>query len=379
MVVQFFALLVQLVLVSHVSRRLSAIPEDLDAYRKGSSLLSQSRTPSLLEVHKLVYFMQEADKPSCGLKSGEVSCLRTLSTGGRHVMKRLPAYLVVGGLLILTNSSCTESRIQTKEESSIEQQGQQETENPAEIVGKDGAPMDLVPAGSFLMGSPEGVGRDDEHPEHEVWLDDYYIDRYEVTVELFAKCVQAGVCSEEHIRTVDDDPACNYGDANRVNHPMNCVDWFGMKTYCEWAGKRLPTEAEWERAARGTDGRMYPWGNEEATCEHAVMDEDKTQDCEGATELPYTEPGGTKIMGVGPYGSHNLGGNVGEWCLDIYDETFYTRSPNKNPVNTDEGRFRATRGGDCRYTSKNVTTYRTKVPPNGQSFTLGGRCAVRER
>ena len=246
---------------------------------------------------------------------------------------------------------------------------------PKEIVGRDGAPMDLVPAGSFIMGSPEGVGRNDEHPEHEVWLDDFYIDRYEVTVGRFEKCVQAWVCTEDSFRTVTDDPACNYGDADRTDHPMNCVDWVGMEEYCDWAGKRLPTEAEWEKAARGTDGRIYPWGNEEPTCEHALMSFDSEKTRCSTLKPPFTQQVGGKFKGVGTYGTHNLGGNVAEWCEDLYLSTFYAVSPQRNPVNRRKGSRRSARGGSSEHSAQETcSTFRISADPLFNS--IGGRCVA---
>ena len=290
-------------------------------------------------------------------------------------MKRLPVYLIVGSFFI--SSSCTDPRGQTKTESV--EQSQQEKDRPAEIVGKDGAPMDLVPAGSFIMGSPEGVGRDDEHPEHEVWLDVFYIDRYEVTVDRFEKCVQAGKCNKEHYQTNEDHETCNYGEPSRHNHPMNCLDWFGLQEYCTWAGKRLPTEAEWGKAARGVDGRTYPWGEEKTTCDHAVIYLVEKEFCDEPDNVPYTQPVGAKPKGVGPYGTHNLAGNVSEWCGDWYDEAYYSTSPKKNPVNNiDVEKKKVIRGGcgsdDPRATR---TALRSKGYPTFQDGIMGGRCIAK--
>ncbi|MEO6308523.1 MAG: SUMF1/EgtB/PvdO family nonheme iron enzyme, partial [Nitrospiraceae bacterium] len=122
-----------------------------------------------------------------------------------------------------------------------------------EITGKDGAPMVLVPAGEFTMGSNDGS--DDEKPAHQVSLDAYYLDKYEVTVWQYAKFLKARGVNGPPMWTTMDQPL-------HQKRPVVNVDWSDANTYCEWAGKRLPTEAEWEKAARGTDGRVYPWGNE---------------------------------------------------------------------------------------------------------------------
>lgn len=128
----------------------------------------------------------------------------------------------------------------------------------SEITGKDGAPMVLIPAGEFWMGSPEGQGATGENPRHQVSLDGFYMDKFEVAVARYAEFWRAkNLRKPMYWDQVD--------SSKHGNLPVIGVDWHDAKSYCEWAGKRLPTEAEWEKAARGTDGRMYPWGNEQPT------------------------------------------------------------------------------------------------------------------
>ncbi len=129
--------------------------------------------------------------------------------------------------------------------------------------------MVLIQAGDFWMGCNPKVDSecaDDEKPGRKVYLDEYFIDKTEVTVEQYGRCVQEGRCKKP-----DADKYSNFGKSGRGKHPVNEVNWNDAKSYCEWADKRLPTEAEWEKAARGTDGRKYPWGNQKASCEYAVM------------------------------------------------------------------------------------------------------------
>ncbi|MGQ0696477.1 MAG: formylglycine-generating enzyme family protein, partial [Nitrospiraceae bacterium] len=171
------------------------------------------------------------------------------------------------------------------------------------ITGKDGAPMVLVPAGEFTMGSDNGD--EDESPIHRVYVNAFYIDKFEVTNGRFAKFVDA-IQSEPPWGFADKDTPVT--DANR---PVRWVNWMDAMSYCLWAGKRLPTEAEWEKAARGTDGRLYPWGNDPPTSAHAVFGL-KEGDAETVSLI------GNRMKGQSPYGAHDLAGNLYEWVTDWY-------------------------------------------------------------
>lgn len=163
----------------------------------------------------------------------------------------------------------------------------------------DGMILLYIPASEFTMGSNDGEL--DEKPERLVFLDAFWIDKTEVTQSMYAKCTSDG-CKK---------PACGYdGD----NYPVVCVDWKSANAYCEWVGRRLPTEAEWEKAARGTDNRIYPWGNEPASCEFAVMD-DLTGSGNGCGQNSAWEVGSI-AEGVSPYGALDMAGNVAEWVAD---------------------------------------------------------------
>ena len=235
--------------------------------------------------------------------------------------------------------------------------------------GTTGGPMVLIPAGKFMMGCNEAVDNqcgNDEKPYHRVYLDAYYIDKYEVTVAEYEKCIPAG--ERENPSTSHH---CNWGESDRGNHPMNCINWNDAKNYCEWAGKRLPTEAEWEKAARGTDGRKYPWGNITATCKYAVMD----QGGKGCGEYS-TWPVGSKPKGASPYGLMDMAGNVWEWVQDTYDENFYSGSPGRNPGGSGWGDYRVLRGGgwigNAGYLRASDRGY---YPPTLRDGNGGFRCA----
>jgi formylglycine-generating enzyme required for sulfatase activity len=174
--------------------------------------------------------------------------------------------------------------------------------------------MVRVPAGGFYYGCNESVDGecyDDEKPGRRITLREFKIDKTEVTVSAYEACVLAGACREP-----GSDGPCNWGKSGREAHPINCVNWYQARAYCAWAGKRLPTEQEWEKAARGTDGRIYPWGNERASCAHAVMDDGSGNGC-GRGNLTW--PVGSKPSGASPYGALDMAGNVWEWTSSWFE------------------------------------------------------------
>lgn len=200
--------------------------------------------------------------------------------------------------------------------------------------------MVAVPAGSFWMGCNESVDVDclaDEHPFHEVFLDAYAIDRTEVTVEDYMACVDDARCSSPDATNAFGE-ACMLGSG--PDHPMTCVDWFAASDYCEHVGKRLPTEAEWEKAARGLVGQLYPWGDTNPSCNEAVMNECRTS---------TTQPVGSKPAGVSPFGALDMGGNVFEWVADWYSAAYYVESPLENPAGPETGTRRVVRSAGPNY------------------------------
>jgi formylglycine-generating enzyme required for sulfatase activity len=204
----------------------------------------------------------------------------------------------------------------------------------AEDIGSVTNPIDealfvKVPAGEFLMGSPDGEGQDDEHPQHTVYLDAFWIMQTEVTNAQFARCVADGACSAPN--------NSRWQDATYADHPVTYVDWNQANSYAQWAGGRLPTEAEWEKAARGTDGRTWPWGEEQPA-------ESLANCCDFVND---TVPVGSYPAGASPYGALDMAGNVWEWTADWYDSSYYGQSPTQNPTGPTSGQFRVLRGGSA--------------------------------
>ncbi|MFN8380440.1 MAG: SUMF1/EgtB/PvdO family nonheme iron enzyme [Anaerolineales bacterium] len=225
----------------------------------------------------------------------------------------------------------------------------------SEITDDKGVRMALVPAGDFIMGSDTGVTG--EKPAHNVYLDDFYIDEFEVTNALYNTCVQEGVC---------DKPSNGInGDSNYANYPVANVNWFQAKTYCGWRNAGLPTEAQWEKAARGVDGGNYPWG-EKIDCSKTNLGRCKSE----STEV------GSYLEGVSPYGVYDMVGNVWEWVADWYSEDYYQNSPSKNPLGPDSGKDRVVRGGSF-YDYVERVSYRLVLDPVNFSIYsgVGFRCA----
>ena len=241
-----------------------------------------------------------------------------------------------------------------------------------QVSEKDGMKLMYVPAGEFQMGSENGGA--DEKPAHKVYLDAFWIDQTEVTNEDYAGCVKSGVCKASYCQ----------GDAriNSKTQPIVCVDWNQAKTYCEWAGRTLPTEAQWEKAARGTDGRAYPWGNQ-PPAGNLLNVADKNTAYDWADKniddgYIFSAPVGSYPEGVSPYGALDMAGNVFEWVADWYGETYYGNAPNRNPTGPDSGQFRVLRGGSWS-TGVDVarSAYRSIfLMPANYDIIFGFRCAV---
>ncbi len=242
-----------------------------------------------------------------------------------------------------------------------------------EEIEKLGIEWCYVPAGSFTMGAEDEYSSTNERPQHEVYLDEYHISKYEITNAQYCAFLNAyGKNSYRgHICIDLSSSSCMiykrngryYVRRGYENHPVVGVSWYGAKAFCDYYGWELPTEAQWEKAARGTDRRRYPWGNHEpyynkeyyANYDQMILAKDGYSTTAPVTSFP---------QGRSPYGCYNMAGNVWEWCNDWYDENYYSYSPLNNPEGPAYGTEKVLRGGSYGEMSTFIRcTCRTKEEP----------------
>lgn len=225
-------------------------------------------------------------------------------------------------------------------------------------------PMIMIPEGAFRMGADGTDALEDEKPQHEVWLDRFEMDRDEVTTghyaEFLASTARPAPWQWESVDL-----------SQHSDRPVIGVSWFDAEAYCRWRGKRLPTEAEWEKAARGTDGRLFPWGNQsprEALANFGL-----------GARFSYSQvlaPVERYEQGRSPYGLSQMAGNVGEWVADWYGSAYDETGARRNPSGPELGSFRVVRGGSWSDLPKYLLTYgRFKLPPETRNSYTGFRCA----
>lgn len=222
--------------------------------------------------------------------------------------------------------------------------------------------MVLIPGGTFRRGADDGLP--DTRPMRSLHVSSFWIDQYEVTNKHYHQCVQAGVCSPPKDREAFD-------NLERARHPVMNITWLQARTYCHWTGQRLPTEAEWEKAARGTDGRRYTWGNQEGPLRDWLNPHEKEISGNG------TLPVGSLSENSSPYGVLDLAGNVWEWVYDWYAKDYYDFAPSRNPQGPIQGSFRVVRGGDWSQSPLELqTSYRGWDEMTYWGPRLGFRCAA---
>lgn len=223
--------------------------------------------------------------------------------------------------------------------------------------------MVTISAGPFIRGTNDGGF--DEQPQRTIFLDAFLIDRYEVTNHQY----QQFVAATGHRKPGLPSRYAKSGSKVRgVNQPVVYVSWEDASEYCRWRGKRLPTEAEWEKAMRGADGRLWPWGNNEQP--HGA-NWARVQDGHEVSARV-----GTFVADRSPYGVMDGAGNVIEWVADWYNETYYKDSPERNPPSPEHGTYRVLRGGGYTTTGLDIRiTSRSKMMPDFRDETIGFRCA----
>jgi formylglycine-generating enzyme required for sulfatase activity len=242
--------------------------------------------------------------------------------------------------------------------------------------------MILISEGIFLMGEDESEDRD-QQPAHLIRLDSFYIDETEISNGEYAQCVEAGVCRPPASPNASYH-ASYYGDPAFDDYPVIFVNWYDAETFCEWRGGRLPSEAEWEKAA-GFDEiegvrRLYPWGDEFDGTRLNFCDKNcPREQREGSVDDGHrdTAPVGSYPDGASPYGIYDMSGNVMEWVGDWYDRRFYENSTDTNPLGPVEGEFKSIRGGSwLSPAEETMVTIRDSFDPLVARTNLGFRCAM---
>jgi formylglycine-generating enzyme required for sulfatase activity len=313
---------------------------------------------------------------------------------GLFVSLGIGAVLVIGGGVYVLEAKAPQAGVHVNPSPSILAAAVPPTSPPTASTCPPGTIQ--IPGGSFFMGSDDGLAL--EKPSHQVSLEPYCIDEFEVTVEKYKACSDAGRCkragtANEWSKIAEKerkafDPLCNIREpTERAMHPINCVDWGMADKFCREQGKRLPTEAEWEFAARGPDGRKYPWGDDDPAAGHLNacgkecvawglkngIEEKAMYDVDDG--FPNTAPVGSFPKGASRYGVQDVVGNVWEWVADWYSE--YGKDEQNAPKGPANGDEKVIRGGawNGSFASWVRPTFRYKDAPTKRSYGIGFRCA----
>ena len=244
----------------------------------------------------------------------------------------------------------------------------------ARIIGVPGPEgMVRVGGGSFRLGNPRGAR--DERPARRVVVSAFLLGQTEVSIADFIRCVDNGACDLSQVTTHAQRPACTLGKPGFERYPVDCVSWEGAKAFCAWQGARLPTEAEWELAARGRKGRLYPWGSEVPNCARCGVG--------GHSCGPSRAAVGSRPEGASPEDVQDLCGNVMEWVADWYAAGAYREAARRDPVGPTEGARRVVRGGvrgrrgwlDTAAPADLESSVRWALSPDSREPGVGFRCA----
>ncbi|HQR13259.1 MAG TPA: SUMF1/EgtB/PvdO family nonheme iron enzyme [Nitrospira sp.] len=318
----------------------------------GDPVLDMARTSVRIETIRM------SDPPAGTSQSATTPSVRDTLRGGAPSMARAPAPLArpYEPLPAVDEDAIERVNVQLRAE-------QQEALKRLLAQGlTPPAGMVLIPGGEFLMGMEDGLP--DARPIHRLYLSSYWIDQHGVTNEHYRACVDGGSCLPPKVRVAFDDPQL-------AQHPVTDVTWMQARAHCQWAGKRLPTEAEWEKAVRGIDGRRYPWGNSEE-----VIQTSRGLLVDGKVSSNGVETVGMPVASRSPYGVSGMIGQVSEWVKDWYAEDFYRSSPARDPQGPLRGTFRVLRGGSWMERPLELRAgYRGWDEMTYWGPTLGFRCA----
>jgi formylglycine-generating enzyme required for sulfatase activity len=305
------------------------------------------------------------------------------------IYKVFACVLILGGMLIGCNSVNPTPSV--SDDSVVLEKANLDGLGKTKISPSDKMTMVYVPAGEFLMGSK--IGLTDEQPVHKVYLDAYWVDRTEITNSMYSDCVESGACGKPSNLVF-------YNDIAYADHPVEYVSWTDAVNYCAWVGRRLPTEAEWEKVAswdpNTNQQRIYPWGNtydcrkgnfdDETELDASLVEKDAVN-CDGFVR---SAPVGSYPDGASIYGALDLGGNVWEWVHDAFIEVdpfnatiqnYYAISPAKNPQGVDPKitDYRSMRGGSYNFTfGVGRSAYRLWFGLDDSYDGVGFRCAMSE-
>jgi len=292
--------------------------------------------------------------------------------GERHAIRINGALFAEGEMIVLDDKmGCRLTRMVEPHVEEEEEDADEESEHARATSGLSEAAspeeernrreMILIPSGPFTMGSSDYDAPVQERRAHTVYLDIFFIDRFPVT----------NLQYREFVLVTGHRPPVHWGRGTYpveiAQHPVTHVSWHDARAYAEWAGKRLPTEAEWEKAARGTDERRYPWGNRYSEGKY----------CNANNAMGTTTPVNKYPDGRSPYEAWDMCGNVYEWCADYYAENYYQRSPDSDPRGPDGGQERVVRGGSYMDTRAGLPcTHRASAPEDETRDSIGFRCAM---